>query len=112
MINIGYHHFYKRKHPGELGPEKFRTIVSSNFDKFIYAGGFAGVIFSIPQVASVWIGKNVAGLSLITWLSFLIGTLCWLFYAIVHKEKPMMIINLAFSFLNLLIVIGIILFKK
>lgn len=80
-------------------------------DKLVYAGGFAGVVFSIPQVTNIWISRNVAGLSLITWLSFLIGTVCWLFYAIIHKEKPMMIINLAFSFLNLLVVIGIILFK-
>ena len=111
MINIGFHHFYKRKQHGEQGGEIFKTIVSVNLDKIIYAGGFAGVVFSIPQVMTVWIGRNVAGLSLITWISFFVGTLFWLFYAIVHKEKPMMVINLAFSILNFLVVIGIILFR-
>ncbi len=114
-MNVGFHHFHhfhlRRSHQdSRIKAEKKLSIVRI-IDSLVYVGGFTGVMFIIPQLAKIWVDQQVQGLSLITWLGFLGGTIFWLFYGIVHKVRPIIFINLIYSIMNTLIVIGIIIFK-
>ena len=80
-----------------------------------YIGYFAGVcttIAFIPQVTKVWSSKNVNGLSLNMFIIFSIGVCCWLIYGILQKDLPLIIANMITLILAILILIGIIKFKK
>ena len=85
--------------------------------KFIieYIGYFAGIcttVAFIPQVTKVWLSKNVKGLSLNMFIIFSIGVCCWLIYGILQKDLPLIIANMITLILAILILIGIIKFKK
>ena len=80
-----------------------------------YIGYFAGVcttIAFIPQVTKVWSSTNVNGLSLNMFIIFSIGVCCWLIYGILQKDLPLIIANMITLILAILILIGIIKFKK
>ena len=80
-----------------------------------YIGYFAGVcttIAFIPQVTKVWSSKNVNGLSLNMFIIFSIGVCCWLIYGILQKDLPLIIANMITLILAILILIGIVKFKK
>ncbi len=110
LINVGLHHFHLRHRPDHT--QEGRTHLIHFMDSLVYVGGFAGILVTIPQLGQVWINQKVEGLSLITWTGFLIGTLFWLAYGIVHKAKPIIYTNIAYTLINLMIVIGILTFKK
>ena len=80
-----------------------------------YIGYFAGVcttIAFIPQVTKVWLSKNVEGLSTNMFIIFSIGVCCWLIYGIIQKDYPLIIANLITLILAILVLLGIIKFKK
>jgi uncharacterized protein with PQ loop repeat len=82
------------------------------FDDGVYLIGFFGIIVFLPQLTKVWLGKNVEGLSFTSWAGMTLGSIVWLIYGILHKQKPLIVVNIMVAFLQLAIVIGIITYSK
>jgi len=81
------------------------------FDKLIYPVGLIAPIMTIPQVFDVWVRKSTQGASLSTWGAYTIVTFFWILYGLLHKEKPIILINSLLLILDFAIVYGI-LFNK
>jgi MtN3 and saliva related transmembrane protein len=99
----GYHHLI-RKNKTSLNKSTAVIII----ERMVYFTAFIGALGNIPQLMKVWFDRNTAGVSFITWLGFLAGSLFWLLYGILHKEKPIIIANLLFALIQLLIVMGLV----
>ncbi|MEK6938450.1 MAG: hypothetical protein AABX04_05375 [Nanoarchaeota archaeon] len=65
---------------------------------------------TIPQIYNIWIEHDAAGVSLITWSLFLILSIPFLTYAIVHKIKPYIIMNCLWMIVYALVIIGTIIY--
>ncbi|MBN2881413.1 hypothetical protein JXM83_05165 [Candidatus Woesearchaeota archaeon] len=68
-------------------PNKFKSML----DKIIYFIGLTGPLMTIPQILKIWSEKSAAGVSMISWMTYLITAFFWLAYGITHKEKPIVI---------------------
>jgi len=101
LYNIHRHH--KR-----LKHKKSHSV----FDHFMFFIAILGPIMTIPQVYDIWSTKKVAGFSSLTWGSYTFLTIFWIIYALVHKEKPVLLQSAAFFILNGLVLIGILLFQN
>lgn len=105
-MHIGFHHYHKKKEAEKAHEYNVRLM-----DKLIYAiGVFGGLVF-IPQLLKVWVQGNIAGVSLLSWIGMFIGSIFWEAYGIIHREKPIIIINLMYAAIQILIVIGILIFR-
>lgn len=109
-MNIGIHHFlYKYKSlevESLINNKRFKHFI----DRSIYFVGIFGVLVIFPQIYKIWIEKDL-GVSLTTWVGFLFAALFWLFYGLIHKEKPIIFTNLAVISADLMVVIGVLIFK-
>jgi uncharacterized protein with PQ loop repeat len=108
-MNIGYHHYhYRKKHTEGLVVEenKLKFVI----DHLVYAFSVLAVFVLLPQALEIWIGQNASGVSLITWVGILLGSLFWLSYGLIHKEKPIIIANFAIALMDFLIVLGILIY--
>jgi uncharacterized protein with PQ loop repeat len=45
------------------------------------------MVMTIPQVLTVWIGRQTAGVSLISWSVYLISALVWFWYGIQKRDR-------------------------
>jgi len=109
---IGLHHQEKRKRLYQRfekypHPDKVKKFV----DGLIYVMGIIVPVFTIPQAMQIWLNKTAEGLSLITWTVYLINTVIWMIYGILHKEKPVILTFSLITVLNIIIVVGIIVFN-
>jgi len=106
-MQSGLHHFHKRKKicdkNAELGSNKWKDLM----DKLIYVAAILGPLLTIPQIMKIWVDKNAGGVSMITWVAYLIGGIFWLIYGIMHKEKPIIIANILWILMEILVIIGI-----
>jgi uncharacterized protein with PQ loop repeat len=107
-MNIGRHHQHLRKRVYSNmeeypHPDKLKNFV----DKLVYFAGIVGVLMTLPQIWLIYFGKTAVGLSLISWISYWIIGMIWLFYGIIHKERPIIVLNIMWFFLYLAIIIGI-----
>jgi len=107
-MHIAYHHILKRKKlKSGLRRNQHQKILTIIIDRLVYLSAFLGVFANIPQLTKIWIDKSVSGVSIITWIGFLVGSLFWLSYGIVHKETPIIITNGLYVTIQLFIVLGL-----
>ena len=100
----GLHHYLKRKRIfNKTNTHKFKDLM----DKVIYGVGIFGPVVTIPQVMKIWVDKNAAGVSLISWSAYLLGAMFWVTYGILHKEKPIIFAFGSMILLHLAVVVGI-----
>jgi len=106
-MNTGLHHLFRRKrihqkHEPYPHPNKWKRLL----DKIIYVVGIMGPIMTIPQVLHIWLEQNATGVSIITWISWLIIGLFWIVYAVAHKEKPLILVYCSWLVVHALVIIG------
>jgi uncharacterized protein with PQ loop repeat len=80
-------------------------------DAFAYFFGIITPLFSIPQLYEIWHYKTAESVSLASWGAFTIASVFWVFYGLVHKEKPIIISQILWFVLQLFIVIGILMYR-
>lgn len=111
-MNIGVHHFVHKYTNLDLEDDpllqnkKFRVFVNHS----VYGVGVLGVIVIIPQIIKIWVQRDF-GVSIITWIGFFTGALFWLFYGLIHKQKPIIFTNLAVLIADSLVILGLLILK-
>jgi uncharacterized protein with PQ loop repeat len=81
------------------------------FDRMVVVTSLVAPIMTIPQVVQIWSTQNAQGVSLYTWGTYFIGSLIWITYGIIHKEKPILYSYSLFFIVNGLVVLGVLLFQ-
>ena len=73
----------------------------------VYFVSFVEPLTTIPQLHSIWINKQTAGVSILTWSGFLLAALVWLIYGINQKDKALIISGSLWAITESLIILGL-----
>lgn len=87
-------------------PTQFGRVV----DKIVYISTIGLPLLNFIQLYRIWAEKSILGLSLISWFGFAFFSLIWMIYGIIHKEKPIILLNAGLFIVQSLIAISIIYF--
>ena len=97
------HHWYETyPHPG---------MVKRWVDRAVYFVGVAGPIMTMPQLYTIWVEQNTAGVSLITWTSYAFISSFWLLYGALHHEKPIIVTQISWLTIHALVISGILIYN-
>jgi uncharacterized protein with PQ loop repeat len=66
------------------------------------------MLMTVPQVLTIWIGGNVAGVSLVSWASYLFAACLWFVYGIQKRDKTIYLACVGWVLLDAAVVIGIV----
>lgn len=80
-------------------------------DKTVLAAAILGPLTTIPQIYDIYVFKEVAGLSLLTWNFWQALSIPWLLYGIIHKEAPIIVSSILWIAVQTTVIIGIILYS-
>lgn len=80
-------------------------------DKLVYMAGIVGPVMTMPQVLRIWIDKNASGVAIETWGTYLVLSVIWMSYGILHKEKPLIIMYSAYFMINIMIISGVLMYS-
>jgi uncharacterized protein with PQ loop repeat len=105
-------HINKRKRfHKNLEPYPHPIKWKRHLDKLIYVAGFLGPILTFPQIYIIFATKSSEGISLISWFSYLLSSIVFFFYAVVHKTKPLILIYGFWILVHIIMVLGIIIYS-
>jgi len=45
------------------------------------------MIMTVPQVWTIWVGQQAAGVSILSWSAYLVSALLWLWFGIRRRDK-------------------------
>lgn len=111
MSQIPYNTVRKVRKKEALRSKKKSPKVTKLFDTFIIATSVVTPILTLPQVWQIWSQHRAQDVSLTTWGAYLGGSLVWLIYGLLHKEKPMIISYGLLIIVNAAIVLGILMYR-
>ena len=109
--NLGMQHFHLRKRIYQK-KEKYPSSKKAKraIDKLMYFVAIFGPLMNLPQLLKIWMEKNASGISIISWIGFVLTATVWLVYGIAHKEKPIILANIMYIILQIGIIIGAIIY--
>ncbi|MCL4360327.1 SemiSWEET family transporter [Patescibacteria group bacterium] len=100
-MHLGYHHWlHHRKLSGRPKRRQVSGRVARLFDESVYVAAFISVASNLAQLGKIIAAHSTQGVSIITWVGFLLGTIFWLGYGIVHREKPIIFANVCLFFVQ------------
>ncbi len=79
-------------------------------DQMMLVASIIHPLTATPQVYKIYATQSAAGVSLLTWLGFLILGLVFLTYGITHGLKPYVLAQVMWLTIDLLIVLGIVMY--
>ncbi|MBT7903098.1 hypothetical protein HN587_04475 [Candidatus Woesearchaeota archaeon] len=65
---------------------------------------------ALPQIHKIYFLKQTEGVSLLMWLLLFFLSIPLFIYGVVHKEKPILILNLLWLIMQSIVVIGLLIF--
>ncbi|MDL2362841.1 MAG: hypothetical protein QFB86_00470 [Patescibacteria group bacterium] len=75
-------------------------------DRLVYLAAIATPIMTIPQFYTVWF-EHKQGSSFSTWAAYSVIALVWLIYALKHKDKPLILVEISGVILYTSIAVGL-----
>ena len=88
---------------------KSRKFQLSIVDKLVFVAGPMIPVAIIPTAYAVWIQNQVEGIALPTWIILSMTSIIMAIYAILHREKALILTYIPLFFLNISVVIGVLL---
>lgn len=108
---LGLHHMRSRALATQgLEPFPARSLLKRLLDYLMYGVGIFAPLALVPQILQIYTTKNGDGLSLPTWLLFVLINMLWATYGAVHKDKHILIANVLMGLSNSVIVVGVLLY--
>jgi len=111
-MKLGYRHLHaRRRMMKNLEPFPSRIGYRRALDYLTFIVAILSPLALVPQVYAIYSTRDVAGLTLSTWLSLGFIDALWVLYGLSHRTVPVIASNALFSLLNFSIVIGILIYR-
>ena len=90
--------------PTVCPPEKAKP--STALEKVLRVLSVVTMLMTVPQVVSVW-RDGAAGVSVLTWLTYLVSAVVWMVYGIQKRDKTIYVACIGWIILDAAIVVGV-----
>lgn len=67
----------------------------------------ATMVMTLPQVWTVWVDGQVAGVSLLSWGTYLLGACLWFVHGLARRDKTIYVACIGWILLNGAVVTGV-----
>ena len=85
-----------------------RPPSASGLEKILRGLSVFTMLMTVPQVLTVWIGRDAGGVSLVSWVSYLVAACLWFVYGFQKRDKTIYLACIGWIVLDAAIVAGVI----
>ena len=77
-------------------------------------GGFSifTMVMTIPQVLTIWIRHQAAGVSIVSWGAYLVSATVWLWYGARKRDKNIYLPCLGWIMLDVAVIVGALVYSQ
>jgi uncharacterized protein with PQ loop repeat len=80
----------------------------SGLEKVLRGLSVFTMLMTVPQVLTIWVGGNAGGVSLVSWISYLVSACLWFVYGVQKHDKTIYLACIGWVLLDAAIVIGVV----
>jgi uncharacterized protein with PQ loop repeat len=79
----------------------------SGLEKILRGLSVFTMLMTVPQVLTIWIGRDAAGVSLVSWLAYLLSACLWFVYGLQKGDKTIYLACVGWVALDAAVVVGV-----
>jgi len=68
------------------------------------------MLMTIPQVLTIWIGRQAAGVSLLSWSAYLASAFLWFWFGIQKRDKNIYLPCIGWIALDSAVIVGVVIY--
>lgn len=68
------------------------------------------ILMTIPQIWTIWIGHQAAGVSIVTWSAYLVSALLWFWYGVRRRDKNIYLACIGWIAADAAVIVGAVLY--
>ncbi len=80
-------------------------------DRVLGALSILTLLMTIPQIWTIWIGHQAAGVSLFTWSAYLLSALVWFWHGFRKHDKNIYLPCVGWVVMDCLVIVGAIIYR-
>jgi uncharacterized protein with PQ loop repeat len=65
------------------------------------------MLMTIPQVLTIWVGHQAAGVSLLSWSAYLISAVLWFWYGVMKRDRNIYLPCVGWIALDGAVIVGV-----
>lgn len=69
------------------------------------------MLMTIPQVLTIWVGHQAAGVSVLSWSAYLVSAVVWLWYGLQKRDKNIYLPCIGWILVDGAVILGVFLFR-
>jgi uncharacterized protein with PQ loop repeat len=92
-----------------VGPDS--SAPPGGLERLLRAVSIATMLMTVPQVLTIWIGRDAGAVSLVAWLAYLFSACLWFVYGLRKKDKTIYVACLGWILLDTAVVVGVIVYS-
>ncbi len=95
-------------HPGgHVAASARGSAPPTRLERILAATSAATMLMTLPQVFTIWVHRDAHGVSLASWLTYLVAACLWLVHGIQKRDRTIWIACVGWILLDAAIVTGI-----
>jgi uncharacterized protein with PQ loop repeat len=83
----------------------------TSLEKILRALSVATMLMTLPQVLTIWVGRDAGGVSLVSWASYLVSACLWFVYGLQKRDKTIYLACIGWILLDAAIVVGVFVYR-
>jgi uncharacterized protein with PQ loop repeat len=68
------------------------------------------LVMTVPQVWTIWVARQAAGVSLLSWAAYLVSALLWFAYGLSKRDRNIYLPCIGWISLDAAVVLGVVLY--
>jgi len=83
----------------------------SGLEKVLRGLSVFTMLMTVPQVLTIWVGRDAGGVSLVSWASYLLAACLWFVYGIQKQDKTIYLACIGWVLLDAAVVVGVLIHR-
>lgn len=69
------------------------------------------LVMTVPQILAIWIGRQAAGVSLLSWSAYWISALVWFWYGVQKRDRNIYLPCVGWLLLDSAVIVGAVIYR-
>jgi hypothetical protein len=69
------------------------------------------MLMTVPQVATIWVGHQAGGVSLLSWGAYLVSAVLWFGFGLQKRDKNIYLPCVGWIALDVAVIVGVLIYR-
>ena len=97
-------------HPNPTSSDVHTSDTDTGLRRVLGGMSIFTLLMTIPQVLTIWVGRQAAGVSIFTWSAYLLSAILWFWFGIEKQDKNIYLPCIGWIAVDIAVIVGAVIY--